>query len=188
MLVFDANVTGHFQIYTVSVEGGKVRQLTNGPRPSYAGSYSRDGKWIYYAMTEDKAGAQVWKIPSEGGAPVRVTKNGGSAPQESLDGKTLYFVKQSGVGSLWKMPVGGGEEKQIANSIFRSNYAITSKGAYLMSGPAIDLLNPETGQRKTLFKTKNPDLGLAVSPDERYLLWYQVDTIGSDLMLVENFR
>jgi Tol biopolymer transport system component/DNA-binding winged helix-turn-helix (wHTH) protein len=187
-VVFDSNITGRFQIYTVGAEGGRIRQLTNGATPSFAASYSRDGKWIYYSVTEAQAPAQVWKIPAQGGTPVRVTRHGGSAPQESLDGATLFYVKQAGVGSLWRMPLAGGEEKQIASSIFRSNYALTSKGIYLMSGPAIELLNPDTGERKTILQTKNPDLGLAVSPDGRYVLWSQVDAIGSDLMLVEKFR
>ena len=186
-VVFDSNVTGRFHIYTVSADGGKVRQMTNGPS-SFAASYSHDGKWIYYSLTEEKATSQVWKIPSQGGTPMQVTHNGGIAPQESPDGKTLYYAKPVDKGSLWKMPGEGGQEKQLADSIYRSNYAITSKGIYLMSGPAIELLNPETGERKTIFKTKNPDLGLSASPDGRYLLWSQVDAIGSDLMLVENFR
>ena len=162
--------------------------MTDGPRPSYSASYSRDGKWIYYAMTEDQASPQVWKIPSQGGTAVQVTRKSGTAPQESLDGTTLYYVKPTGVGSLWRVPVAGGEEKQIADSIFRSNYAITSQGIYLMSGPSVDLLNPETGERKVIVKTKTPDLGLAVSPDGRYVLWSQIDSMGSDLMLVEKFR
>ena len=32
------------------------------------------------------------------------------------------------------------------------------------------------------------DLGLALSPDGRYLLYTQVDYMGQDLMLVENFK
>ena len=32
------------------------------------------------------------------------------------------------------------------------------------------------------------DLGLALSPDGRYLLFAQNDFSGSDLMLVENFK
>jgi Tol biopolymer transport system component/DNA-binding winged helix-turn-helix (wHTH) protein len=187
-VVFDSNTTGRFQIYTVGAEGGRVQQMTNSPKPSFAGSYSRDGKWIYYAMTEEQAVPQVWRMPAQGGAAVRLTQHGGTAPQESLDGTTLYYVKPAGVGSLWKMPVGGGEEKQIADAIFRSNYAITRQGIYLIRGPSVELLDPETGARKTVTQTKTPDLGIAVSPDGRYLLWSQIDAVGSDLMLVENFR
>jgi hypothetical protein len=32
------------------------------------------------------------------------------------------------------------------------------------------------------------DLGVAISPDHRYLLFAQVDYAGQDLMLVENFK
>jgi Tol biopolymer transport system component len=184
---FDSNVTGSYQIYTVGADGGKVRQMTSGAVSHYAASWSRDGHWIYFAS--NAAGdAQVWKIPSQGGDPVQVTRNGGMAAQESPDGKTLYYNKALGKGSLWKMPVGGGPETMIADSIYRYNYAVTDKGVYLMSGPAVDLLNPDTGERKTILKTREPDLGLTVSPDGRWLLYSQVDAVGSDLMLVENFR
>jgi hypothetical protein len=33
-----------------------------------------------------------------------------------------------------------------------------------------------------------PDLGLALSPDGKYLLFTKIDYLGADLMLVENFR
>jgi len=32
------------------------------------------------------------------------------------------------------------------------------------------------------------DLGMAVSPDGKYLLFTKIDYLGADLMLVENFR
>jgi Tol biopolymer transport system component/DNA-binding winged helix-turn-helix (wHTH) protein len=184
---FDSNITGAYQIYTVSADGGKVRQMTCGAGSNYTASWSRDGRWIYFAS--NAAGdAQVWKIPSHGGAPVQVTRHGGMAATESPDGKTLYYNKAVGKGSLWKMPVEGGPEEKIAEPIFRYNYAASDKGVYLTRDGSIDFVNFATGAIRTVLKTPRPDVGLAVSPDGRYLLFAQVDAIGSDLMLVENFR
>jgi len=47
----------------------------------------------------------------------------------------------------------------------------------------------QTGQTTDILKISKPvDLGLALSPDGRTLLFTQVDYSGQDLMLVENFR
>lgn len=35
---------------------------------------------------------------------------------------------------------------------------------------------------------KSPHVGLAISPDNRWLLYTQMDQRGSDIMLIENFR
>jgi hypothetical protein len=44
-------------------------------------------------------------------------------------------------------------------------------------------------RQSVLLRTdKKLDLGLTVSPDGRYLLFSQIDYLGSNLMLLENFR
>jgi len=186
-IAFDSSVTGHYQVYTVAADSGKVRQITSGAPSHFGANWSRDGRWIYFT-TDSPGGAQVWKVRAQGGDPVQVTANGGMAPTESADGKTLYFVKAAGKGSLWKMPVGGGSEEKIADSIYRYNYALTEKGVYLSRDGSIDFLNFATGEIRSVVKAPRPDLGLTVSPDGRYLLSVQVDSVGDDLMLVENFR
>ena len=42
--------------------------------------------------------------------------------------------------------------------------------------------------RDRLRMDASADLGLAVSPDGKYLLFTKIDYLGADLMLVENFR
>jgi Tol biopolymer transport system component len=192
---FDSNATGEWQIYTVNAGGGKPKQMTFDEFTNVIASWSRDGRWIYY--TAHRGGEeQVWKMPSGGGAAVQVTRHGGMAGVESVDGKTLYFVKQAGAGAgVWKMPVEGGEESRISNPIYRYDFAVTEKGMYyatptLPGAPsAIEYVDFETGKVKTLYTlTKAVELGLAVSPDGRYVLFAEKDFDGSDLMLVENFQ
>jgi Tol biopolymer transport system component/DNA-binding winged helix-turn-helix (wHTH) protein len=189
-IAFDSNVTGGYQVYTIGADGGKVRQMTHGAASNYGGRWSRDGHWIYFASGPGVS-AQVWKMPSQGGEPVQVTRNGGMGPQESADGKTLYYVKPviaMGGGSLWRMPVGGGPEEKVVDSIYRFNYAVTEKGIYFTHSDSIYFLDFAAGETRPVLKTPHPDTGLAISPDGRYLLFSKRDAIGSDLMLVENFR
>jgi hypothetical protein len=54
---------------------------------------------------------------------------------------------------------------------------------------SIEYLDFATGKVTTLRTlTRLVDLGLTVSPDGRFLLFAQNDFLGSDLMLVENFK
>src|ERR1700674_5204223 len=76
---------------------------------------------------------QVWKIPSVGGTPVQVTRNGGYASSESPDGKWLYYTRDLSDVHLWKMAVAGGEETQVLESVILHNYAIVDDGVYFIA-------------------------------------------------------
>lgn len=53
----------------------------------------------------------------------------------------------------------------------------------------MSFLNFKTGVTSEILKiTKPTDLGVAVSPDGKELLYTQIDYLGIDLMLVEGFR
>ncbi|HEX2455645.1 MAG TPA: protein kinase [Vicinamibacterales bacterium] len=202
---FDSNTSGDWQIYVMDADGGKPKPLTNDKLNSFVPSWSRDGRWVYFARGST-GNEQIWKIPSQGGTAVQITRHGGSAATESVDGKTLFVVqpgaadsvvnKIAGTGSsLWRMPVDGGAEVMVVPSIYRYNFAVTATGIYydtptLPDKPSsIEYLDFATGKVTTLHTlTKPVDLGLAVSPDGRYLLFAQSDFYGSDLMLVENFK
>ena len=192
-LAFNSNSTGHYQIYTMSADGGKMVQRTHGAYDSFGATWSRDGRWLYFTSTQTGRG-ELLKIPVGGGEPIPVTQNGGSMAIESQDGSTLYYSKEGDNGSIWKMPIGGGPEQQLTDSLYRTNFAVTKTGIYFMTAPHVDgtselrFYNFATGAIKTLIPIGLPEYGLAVSPDERYLIYDQLDDLASDLMLVENFR
>jgi len=188
-IAFDSNVPGNFQIYSVSSRGGRPEQMTNSPGANARPSWSHDGKWIYFGSTQSGSW-QIWKVPSGGGGPQQVTRSGGQTAFESPDGKTLYYTKLSSTPCpLWKMASGGGEESQVVESITTASFAVTHGGAYFVSWPRIQYFDFFTGQSTTvLMLQKYTEIGLSVSPDERWLLYIQNDQAVSDLMLVENFR
>ncbi len=85
------------------------------------------------------------------------------------------------------MPVSGGPEQQIAESIYQFNYAITEKGVCVTRNRSIAFVNFSTGEIRPILTMPRPDAGLTVSPDGRCLLFSQVDAVRSDLMLIRNF-
>ena len=79
-------------IYVVSVNGGVPRRMTADPAEDKWPYWSHDGKWIYFSSTRSGR-EEIWKIPSNGGEAVQITRNSGDIPQESADGKFLYYMK-----------------------------------------------------------------------------------------------
>lgn len=191
-ITFDSNRQGFFQIYRMSAAGGVERNITNDQYPNITASTSRDGKSIYYA-SQRNGRFDIWKMASSGGAAQQVTQEGGTAPLESPDGRTLFFVKDT-KGQLWRRPLEGGPDEMVLPSLYRYNYALTGKGVYYMKSSedrmsaSLEYLDFKTGAVKVLRKIGIPDLGLEVSPDGRYLLYAQRERMSSDLMLVDGFR
>jgi hypothetical protein len=140
----------------------------------------------------------VWKLPSEGGPAVQVTKKGGREAFESPDGKSVYYHKRD-VPGIWRVPVEGGEEAQVLDASNQGGWAVIEQGLFLLttrgtSGPVIQFFRPSTRQltevitlpKETKIYPTTPHF--AVSPDGRWILYTQVDSIESDLTLVENFH
>ena len=95
---------------------------------------------------------------------------------------------------IWQMPVHGGDETLAVRGIksYR-NFAVGRRGVYYVRGEsgrdAISVYDPITGRSTLLFElSQRIASGLSLSPDERYLLFSQVDDEGSELMLADNFR
>jgi len=188
MIAFDGDAAGSWDIYTVPSSGGKPVRLTTTDANEFRPSWSHDGKWIYYGTGR----SQIWKLPAGGGPAIQVTKNGGSVAFESVDGKDLYYTKER---ELWRIPVQGGTEVRVLESLVYNSFALTARGLYFLEGSESWDLNPRlkfldfTTRDVTEVAALGPTSGeLAVSPDEKWILFQKVDHAASELMLVENFR
>jgi len=189
-IVFGSDVDRYEQILDVSVRGGRTRRLTTEPYNDTGPIWSGDGKWIYYLSDRSGGQFQIWKLPAEGGTAVQITQKGGWAHLVSPDGKTIYYKKiRSRDGPLWQVPADGGEESQVLDSVTFMNFDVTRGGIYFLAGPELRYFNFATRTSKLIRRIdKPPDRGMTVSPDEHWLLYAQIEQIGDDLMLVENFR
>jgi len=138
------------------------------------------------------------KIPSVGGEAVQITSRGAFQPEESPDGKLLYYGKY-GTHGLWRTPVAGGEERQVLNSVSGANWAIGSGGIYYFDFPEepsapklVNFYSFKSG-RSTQIGTVEATVvdgsaGISVSSDGRWLLYTDGVSKNADLMLVDHFR
>jgi len=196
-IVFDAGQRNGAAIYSVSVTGGPPRLLV--PSDTHANvcpSFSRDGKWVYFASTRT-GHFQVWKVSSEGGTPVQVTRLGGHAAIASCDGKLIYYAKmQYANPEIWQIPTNGGPEKLLSpllNPVTWAAWSVTERGIVFAhpSGhdrPAVGLFDPNTHRVTNLASLQIPPFWLTASPDAQSILYDQPGWQQAQIMLVENFR
>ncbi len=195
-IVFHSDAEGHFDVYVVNADGGAPRRLTSDPSPDGSPTWSRNGKWIYFCSNRT-GDAQYFKMPASGGGPAQRVASGCGISMESPDGRLFYFVSGWPNPSLWRVPVEGGEESQVLESLFRGIYEVIEDGVYFVppstpkAGFSVQFLRFATGGVEHVFSLeRQPPLGmcLSVSPDGRSILFGQVGPMEGDLMLVEGFR
>jgi Tol biopolymer transport system component len=195
-IVFDARPEGLSDVYSVKADGGTPTRLTEHPAEDHLPCYSADGRWIYFASTRS-GDRQLYRMPANGGKAVQLTHKGAFAPMASPDGRWIYYSKWN-VG-LWKVPADGGEETSIPqvpniNSVLA--FCVTTSGIYFAGTPdpatrSVPLKLYRFADGK-IVKLGNLDkdlwLHLTVSPDEKWVLYTQLDSSVDDLALVEDFR
>ena len=195
-IAFEFRPKDHSEIFVVDVPGGSPRLLPTLPGSDNGGpSWSRDGKWIYFCSDKGGGPFQLWKVQYEGGVPVQVTTKGGVFARESAEGQFLYYSKWDMPG-IWKMPIQGGPESRILDQPDGSdwfNWGLTNRGVYFIDShaqpAAIKFFEFATGKQLSIIvPARQPDAGLAVSPDGNYVLYVQPDLEESSVMLVKNFH
>lgn len=195
-IAFEFRLKDRGEVYVMDVSGGRPRQLITLSGANNGGpSWSRDGKWIYFYSDQGGGPFQLWKVPFRDGPPIQVTKRSGVFALESTDRRFLYFSKFEMPG-IWKMPIEGGAETQILDQPDGSdwfNWGVTELGIYFLDSKAqsttLKFLEFATGKQIPIFSlSKSPNLGLAVSPGGRSLLYGQPDLAESTIMLVKNFH
>ena len=197
-IVYDTQTPdGLWDIQVIDTAGGQPTPIVRHAAEDKAPSFSRDGKWVYF--TSNRAGRdEIYRVPATGGEPVRLTANGGWVAFESADGRSIYYTKTPGACSpLFVRSLDGGPERQVIESVCWRGFVVTDRGIYHLSGNpnareyAVQLLDPATGRSTLVGRIEGRlylNLGLAVSPDGKTILFSASTQAGADLMLVENFR
>ncbi len=196
-LAFEFHPRERSEIYVAEVPGGLPHLVTTIPgADNLSPGWSRDGKWLYFASKRGTEPFQVWKMPVEGGSPVRITRNGGISPAESQDGRFLYYSKYE-QGGVWRIPLQGGQETEVLRDVDGGawpNWGLSADGIYFLKFGkfplvAIDFFEFATGKAIPVWTLeKEPGWGLSLSQDGKSIVYIQNEFAESNLMLVKNFR
>jgi Tol biopolymer transport system component/DNA-binding winged helix-turn-helix (wHTH) protein len=192
-LAFHARPEGQADLFLIPASGGVPRRITTDPSDDVLPSYSHDGRRIYFSSRRSGR-LGIWRMPAEGGEATLITQSeGGLLPLESRDGKTLFYCHELLEKGVWKIPAQGGMPERVTGPLRECGLAVTDDGIYYT--PALDSLNRHsiqffsfsTGQTHDVVVSDRPMGRLSVSPDQRFVLFVQLDQSGSDLMLIPDF-
>jgi len=192
-ILFDSRPDGHSHIFVVPASGGQPTQLSFGNANDIVPRWSHDDQWIYFRS--NRGGRwQLWKIPGAGGEPQPVTTGDGIEPQESSDGRWLYYTRGDEDG-IWRIPVAGGAEVQVSKqptSGYWGYWQVTPQGIFYLDRSrtpgAIRILNPDTGATRLfveLQQTPPPYAGISLVDEGRVFLLTDENDAGRHITLVE---
>jgi hypothetical protein len=128
---------------------------------------------------------------------VQVTRQGGYAAAEALDGRVVYYAKLDQPG-IWQCQLDRGEEMRILNhpeSQYWGGWAVTDKGIYYLnpqtpSSAALEFYDLATRQVTQITTLENKLIrwapALTASRDGQWFCVAQTDRSNSDLMLVDD--
>lgn len=92
-LAYCAERDGNFDIYTIDVNGGTEKRLTNTKDLDDGPDYSPDGKYIYFNSYRT-GHMQIWRINADGSNPKQLTfdENSNWFPHPSPDNKWIFVI------------------------------------------------------------------------------------------------
>src|SRR6266567_9484118 len=112
-VVFHSDRTGADHLWRTNSDGTNQVQLTSGYAERNA-TISPDGKWVYYNTAID---LKLWKVPIEGGEPVKVTDQYALYPALSPDGKLIAYYHVSNGPQKYSIKVGRVEDVKTVAEI-----------------------------------------------------------------------
>jgi len=151
---------GGSEIYSVSLDGGTIRPLTDRDGPDTSPTVSRDGKLIAYTGFDQNDNTynvtKLYLMNADGSSKRAMAADLDRSPTGLFwaeDNSGIYFVTEDcGSENLWFEPVKGGAPKQITEGVQILNVSSTSR-----NGVAVGVRStPKEPGNVVSFDLKNP--------------------------------
>ena len=94
-ICFAAHVGGKSRLYLIGSDGTDVQSLATSLDVGDAPSWSPDGKWIA-VVAKEKNEVPLYKVPVDGGVPVRLAGGVNYNPVWSVDGRFILYSESRG--------------------------------------------------------------------------------------------
>ena len=198
-LLYDSRPTGRADIFAIDEDGGNPQRITAGTGGNSSPRWSRDGRTVYFSSDREGT-AEIWRQPLDGGPAVRMTQGGGVNATESWDGKTLYFARRGPAPGIYELAMDGkapaeGTRVIALDGAFLGHWAIGRAGIYYVERNGevpgfptrLMLWDPATQRAREMVALPGTpsafDGGLAISSDEKTVLFTVLDRAGSNLVI-----
>ena len=213
-IAFERLASGHNRIVVMKCQAGIAN--CEGPVPLTAARetdpfseerpwWSADGAAIYFASNR-VGNTEIWKQSwPPAGSPVQMTQHIGLSPVESSDGRWLYYAKAD-PNAIWRLPLthensAASSSEQIMlgplKDLLPYGWTLTPDELLFLfrgsSGRSSDIRAYGLRTRKLRNVAIRLPLqiplqitDLSVSPDGRWLLYWQLDHSGSGIMVADS--
>jgi Tol biopolymer transport system component len=196
-IAFDARPLDRWEIYVADVAEGNPRKLVTNISSIYRPHWSRDGRWIYFRSYETGR-AGIYRCPAAGGDAIALSKDiDAYGPQESFDGKTVYFSNRDAHSKLKRVdlstqPGTESEVEGLPRLKDSQRWTLTLNGVFFVPDEApksVRFFDFASKQIRPIFEAdKDFGSGLSISPDGRWILYSQGGDKNSDIMIVDQFH
>src|SRR5262249_47803423 len=186
----------HSEIFIADLSGGSPHELVTNPgADNFVPSWSRDGKWIFFASSRTTNAPQIWKISYPTGTPVQLTIGGGTGPIESADG-FIYFSRAMGSDEIWKISSDGGKETLVMKGNGLTcwcNWALGHAGIYFIADfpdhkSAISFFEFDSHEVRKVLELADKARNLSLSPDGKLIVFSKLDVADQRILVVNHFR
>ncbi len=137
-IVFVSDRTGIQKIWRMNLDGGNQAELTDSNDTDGYPSFTPDGNWIVYQRTNSKTQTTIWKIATEGGEPIQLTKFDSARAVVSPNGNLIacdYVEANPDISAkIAIIPVNGGRPLKILElpDVYKSMFRWTADGKALI--------------------------------------------------------
>ena len=193
----DYVLLGKLRLHLLSADGSEQQPLTDAVDVRGGSSWSPDQQWVVTGGA-DASGDGLFKVPVDGGPPVRIAKGQALDPVWSPDGNTIVYIGPN-IGSQSPLLAVRPDGTPVAlpdiqvrreGGGIRARFMPDSRRLVYMQGLVISqdfrLLDLETGQSRQLTRFDHAAAmwGFDVSPDGKQIV-FDRSRNASDIVLID---